>query len=521
MRSENQPVDVVIITALYDELKALLQIKDDEGDPWQQFEDSRGLPFHRRTFNSNGRKLTVAAAHCSSMGETAAATRAFGLIESLRPRPPALAMCGICAGRRGDVSLGDIIVANRVYSYDHGKLVASVKDGNRKEEMFQDIETYNLHRAWALRVPRFGETWAGSYSLPPFSLDSQIRWFLKVLREKEQNPGAASPDQHPQRPTHCSRWCNVIESLRSEVMPLVSLDSGNFALTDRGRAWVDDELATCGLNVLPQPKQIQVHLGPIATGKTVREDPELFTNLKASSRKVIGVEMEAAAIGWVAEFADLRSIVVKAVSDFGDHEKDDGFRQFACTAAANFAIDFLLEFPPRSLDKTRVDAAIRALGLPGTNLGYARPTSHITFQEHIGETCLETQGETQERSAPKDFRNERRRCYAEARDIVLVHTLRPSDEPGQRFDVFVYLMAHKDGELSGVAKAEFYFGKYWGDKVFLGTRIASDQIGVRTAAYGPFLCVCKVTFTDRKSVFLNRYIDFEMGEVSSRLSQSE
>jgi hypothetical protein len=35
--------------------------------------------------------------------------------------------------------------------------------------------------------------------------------------------------------------------------------------------------------------------------------------------------------------------------------------------------------------------------------------------------------------------------------------------------------------------------------------------GVRTSAYGAFLCTCRVTFRDRTHVMLWRYIDFEMG----------
>jgi hypothetical protein len=38
-------------------------------------------------------------------------------------------------------------------------------------------------------------------------------------------------------------------------------------------------------------------------------------------------------------------------------------------------------------------------------------------------------------------------------------------------------------------------------------------MGVRLSAYGPFLCICRVTFDDGERVVLYRYIDFEMGEV--------
>ena len=50
--------------------------------------------------------------------------------------------------------------------------------------------------------------------------------------------------------------------------------------------------------------------------------------------------MEAAAIGAVAELGR-RSIIVKAVSDYADHEKDDAFRLFACKASAEFLLEFL------------------------------------------------------------------------------------------------------------------------------------------------------------------------------------
>lgn len=36
-------------------------------------------------------------------------------------------------------------------------------------------------------------------------------------------------------------------------------------------------------------------------------------------------------------------------------------------------------------------------------------------------------------------------------------------------------------------------------------------IGISTAAYGTFLCVCRVNFTDGTHLYLERYIDFEMG----------
>src|SRR5262249_28866846 len=64
--------------------------------------------------------------------------------------------------------------------------------------------------------------------------------------------------------------------------------------------------------------------------------------------KTLGAEMEASAIGYVAEHLDRRSIIVKAVSDHADGEKDDSFAAFAARASAKFLLAFLdKHLPPR------------------------------------------------------------------------------------------------------------------------------------------------------------------------------
>lgn len=62
-----------------------------------------------------------------------------------RLQPRCLAMCGVCAGRRGDVNLGDVIVADRVWQYDFGALKVSYSlDGKRHERYQADITTYQV-----------------------------------------------------------------------------------------------------------------------------------------------------------------------------------------------------------------------------------------------------------------------------------------------------------------------------------------------------------------------------------------
>src|SRR5262249_36782730 len=109
-------VDALIITALKIELDAVLALGADGEHGWQKERDPGGFRYHTRTVPRVGcAPLRLAVAWSGQMGESAAAVRATQLIAHLDPG--CLAMCGICAGARGDVALGDVIVADRVYSY--------------------------------------------------------------------------------------------------------------------------------------------------------------------------------------------------------------------------------------------------------------------------------------------------------------------------------------------------------------------------------------------------------------------
>ena len=118
----------------------------------------------------------------------------------------------------------------------------------------------------------------------------------------------------------------------------------------------------------------------------------------------------------------------------------------------------------------------------------------------------------------REFDLRRKAIADEARDVMLVHALQPSQARGQKFDVFIYLQRRDSGRydvnLADVAKVEFFLGRYWRNEIFQGSW-SGKYLGIRTSAYGPFLCVCKVSFADGGSAFLYRYVDFEMGEVAT------
>ncbi len=118
----------------------------------------------------------------------------------------------------------------------------------------------------------------------------------------------------------------------------------------------------------------------------------------------------------------------------------------------------------------------------------------------------------------KDWTDVRVGVYRDSRNVFLAHTIRPSKKPNQLYDIAIYLIPHRSNDpkyrrndLSDIVEAEFFLGEYFNNKVF-NIKNRGGVIGVTTSAYGPFLCTCKVLFTDGEQLMLNRYIDFEMGQ---------
>jgi len=107
--------------------------------------------------------------------------------------------------------------------------------------------------------------------------------------------------------------------------------------------------------------------------------------------------------------------------------------------------------------------------------------------------------------------------YRNSRNVFLAHTLRGSRRAGQEYDIALYLIPHRSNDpryrrenLSDVVEAEFFLGERFGNKVFR-VKNRGGTLGIVVSAYAPFLCTCRVRFSDGQRVILNRYIDFEMG----------
>lgn len=97
--------------------------------------------------------------------------------------------------------------------------------------------------------------------------------------------------------------------------------------------------------------------------------------------------------------------------------------------------------------------------------------------------------------------------------FMLVHTLMPSEKPGAKYNVSIYVMGDKSIFFSDIESAEFMFGPDWNNRIFKVIDKIDGCLGVTVSTSAPFLCTCCVTMRDGGRLYLDRYIDFEMGGI--------
>ena len=99
----------------------------------------------------------------------------------------------------------------------------------------------------------------------------------------------------------------------------------------------------------PGPKfghDLQLHVGPVASGAAVLADPNVVDEVKEQQRQLVGVEMEVFGVFTAAENCSKprpTTFALKSVCDFGDQGKSDEHQAYAAFTSAEFLYRFALE----------------------------------------------------------------------------------------------------------------------------------------------------------------------------------
>ncbi len=114
---EDYDYDVAFVCALAKpELEAVLGLECDWKELQRPTDPTR---YWVGTFTVDGHTVKCVACHAAQMGMVATAAAVSKVSAAFRPR--LVVMTGICAGREGDIQLGDVVVVNISWDYGSGK----------------------------------------------------------------------------------------------------------------------------------------------------------------------------------------------------------------------------------------------------------------------------------------------------------------------------------------------------------------------------------------------------------------
>lgn len=113
----SQSADIAILVALEKELDAVLH----SAGSWERHQTSSDIRTYYTSTTPAG--LSVVAVRSSGMGQINAALLARDVVALFKPRK--VILVGIAAGLGKEVSLGDIVVSDRIVDYEIGKVTPS------------------------------------------------------------------------------------------------------------------------------------------------------------------------------------------------------------------------------------------------------------------------------------------------------------------------------------------------------------------------------------------------------------
>lgn len=318
---EKMNIDVLMMVATEEEEKAITNY-----EYFEERELDNGINFLIQ--NENG--LNIALARGFEYGEVDAAIMTQTLYMKLKPK--IIAMAGFCAGQRGKQTLGDVVIAEKVFNYDLGKQISENK-------IQPQISSYKLDGRIKQKIERYGNNWRSSIKISlPKDFELQCFEFLQELSKYEDGVEPQVLYNKVKYPN----WHDVIQfSLRENYIGKIR-NGEKIILSRKGRGHLNE------LNLLFPDGFASIEpaamLGVLATGTKVQQWDGIFNYLNSQfDRKCSVLDMEGHAMGKIAEFNKCPFVIAKGVGDFAQNGKsfDNRFIDYAVYSSYRFLVEFL------------------------------------------------------------------------------------------------------------------------------------------------------------------------------------
>jgi hypothetical protein len=230
--------------------------------------------------------------------------------------------------------LGDIIVAERTFSYTPGKVE---RDERGRSVLLRDTTTWQLQPA-LLHSARMFESWQNAVKNieveRPLSHRQQRDWLLDTLLHTEHHNLLLLNEQERQR--YAPDWKLIWRQLSKVPLPYLTAEG---LLTERAA-----ELRYGTEFPYVDQQQPHVHIVPVATGDQIRADNP-FEQIRMPVRTTIALDMEGAAFyRAMADHVDIPALFVKGICDYADSEQDNSFHLYACAVSAAYMLSFIRTF---------------------------------------------------------------------------------------------------------------------------------------------------------------------------------
>lgn len=159
----NHDVDVCLITALRNpELSEICKLPCG----WsEEYSLGNGISYRRGKFSNENIDLRLICLHCPQMGIVSSTLTARLAIENFKPR--LMIMTGICGGIDGQVSLGDVILAEKSWDWQSGKWLEDGEFEIAPDQKDASGELISIARASEMKLFEYYKKFEGERPASP------------------------------------------------------------------------------------------------------------------------------------------------------------------------------------------------------------------------------------------------------------------------------------------------------------------------------------------------------------------
>jgi len=328
--------DVCIVCALAEEARAFMQILTQQCRIHFEkgYSQRSQYGYYSATIlNYRAEPLTIHVSWSPRYGSVEVGLHLQRVLAECRPR--FAAMTGICAGDKETVHLGDIVVAERAFTYDAGKFT---HDKHGQQLYAHDTTTYQP-RSEVLQFAQMFDQWEAAVAKirrRPRSKRQQREWLLNTLLA---TAGRLDEIEEKALRRNAPDWREIVTELQQGDSPYLSQE---WVLINPVRV----HGLRYGTEEFPfkDPLRSTLHLKTMASGSAVRADNP-FRSVQIPVRGAVATDMEGATFYRIlTDFPVIHALLVKGVSDYADDDKNDAYHRYAASAAAAYLLSFIQEY---------------------------------------------------------------------------------------------------------------------------------------------------------------------------------